>query len=410
MNPQYLSDTRAIRLVCIAIVLAFSYGVWYSYSVFLVALFEEFGWSRSTLALGFSIFAVVHGVSNPVVGRLCDKINPAYLVVFGGTGVSLSLLYVSFIETPAQLFFGFGVLTAISVALCGWAPSLVQVQRNHKARLGFAIGFISSGIGVGMLLIVPLVQLLIQNYGWRLAYQIFALISVCVIVPIGIFLIKLPSVQSFLQLEQEQGVEVKGSPSLPDAMRDAKFWLIVGAFFFGSMGSQILHVHQVVFLVEHGISTMVGATVVSVIGIASILGKTGGGWLSDLIEREKVFVAGNLIMICSVFVLFLSAETGSVFIAYLFAVLLGVGYSANAAIAPAMMSDHFSGRYFGSILGVGLFGSAIGAALGPWIAGELFDFNGDYSLAFRLAILCGVLAAISGFGVKILKLATVRTR
>ena len=87
-----------------------------------------------------------------------------------------------------------------------------------------------------------------------------------------------------------------------------------------------------------------------------------------------------------------------------------MGYSANAAIAPAMMSDHFSGRYFGSILGVGLFGSAIGAALGPWIAGELFDFNGDYSLAFRLAILCGVLAAISGFGVKILKLTTVRTR
>ena len=121
------------------------------------------------------------------------------------------------------------MLTAIS-GLCGWAPSLVQVQRNHKARLGFAIGFISSGIGVGMLLIVPLVQLLIQNYGWRLAYQIFALISFCVIVPIGIFLIKLPSVQSFLQLEQEQGVEVKGSPSLPDAMRDAKFWLIVGAF------------------------------------------------------------------------------------------------------------------------------------------------------------------------------------
>ena len=186
-------------------------------------------------------------------------------------------------------------------------------------------------------------------------------------------------------------MEVKGSPSLPDAMRDAKFWLIVGAFFFGSMGSQILHVHQVVFLVEHGIPTMVGATVVSVIGVASILGKTGGGWLSDIIEREKVFVAGNLIMICSVFVLFLAGETGSVSTAYLFAVLLGVGYSANAAIAPAMMSDHFSGRYFGSILGIGLFGSAIGAALGPWIAGELFDLNGDYSLAFRLAILLSLI-------------------
>jgi Sugar phosphate permease len=107
VNPKYFNDARAIRLVCIAVVLAFSYGVWYSYSVFLVALFEEFGWSRSTLALGFSVFAVVHGLSNPVVGRLCDKVNPASLVVYGGVGVSLSLLYVSTIETPAQLFFGF---------------------------------------------------------------------------------------------------------------------------------------------------------------------------------------------------------------------------------------------------------------------------------------------------------------
>ena len=83
-----------------------------------------------------------------------------------------------------------------------------------------------------------------------------------------------------------------------------QFWLIVSAFFFGSMGSQILHVHQVVYLVEHGISPLVGASVVSIVGIASILGKTGGGWLSDLIEREKVFLVGNIIMVLSVFVQF----------------------------------------------------------------------------------------------------------
>ena len=406
---MYLKDARAIRLICIAIILALSYGVWYSYSVFLVALLEEFDWSRSTLALGFSAFAIVHGLSNPVVGRLCDKVNPAFLVVAGGFGVCFSLLYVSFIETPCQLFFGFGFLTAISVALCGWAPSLVQVQRNHKARLGFAIGFISSGIGLGMLLIVPLVQILIQSFGWRQAYQIFAFICAFVIVPIGIFLITLPSGRPQDPQGGESGEEFQNSPTLTDAMKSYNFWLIVGAFFFGSMGSQILHVHQVVYLVEHGIPTMVGATVVSVIGVASILGKTGGGWLSDSIEREKVFVAGNIIMILSVFFLFLSGETGSIITAYLFAVLLGIGYSANAAIAPAMMSDKFSGKYFGSILGVGLFGSAIGAAIGPWVAGELYDLNGNYDIAFYLAIFCGILAAISGFGVKILKLAPVRT-
>ena len=389
-------------------VLALAYGVWYSYSVFLVALLGEFAWPRSTLAAGFSIFAIVHGLSNPVVGRLCDKLNPAFFVVGGGIGVCFSLVYVSFIETPFQLFFGFGVMTAISVALCGWAPSLVQVQRNHKNRLGFAIGFVSSGIGVGMLLIVPLVQILIEVFGWRQAYRIFAFICAFIIIPIGVYLITLPSGALLSSGQIQTKKTSKDSPTLREAIRDYKFWLIVGAFFFGSMGSQILHVHQVVYLVEHGISPMIGATVVSIIGISSILGKTGGGWLSDLVEREKVFVTGNIIMVLSVFTLFLSGTTASVAMAYIFAIFLGVGYSANAAIAPAMMSDHFSGSSFGSILGVGLFGSAAGAALGPWMAGELFDQKGDYSLAFCLAILCGVLAAVSGFGVKVLKLTKAR--
>ena len=185
---KLLFDQRAQRLICIATTLALAYGIWYSYSVFLVALLTEFDWSRSTLAAGFSIFAIVHGLANPIVGRLCDKVNPGYLVVLGGCGVGSSLFYVSTIESPAQLFFGFGVLTAVSVAFCGWAPSLVQVQRNHKARLGFAIGFISSGIGVGMLLIVPLVQVLIESYGWRHAYKILGLACIFIIVPIGLYL------------------------------------------------------------------------------------------------------------------------------------------------------------------------------------------------------------------------------
>ena len=142
-----------LKLFLIATVLALAYGIWYSYSVFLVAFDETFNWSRSTLAAGFSIFALVHGVTNPVSSALCDRINSGILVVAGGFCISISLLLVSFIKTPFDLFLFFGVFTAISVSMCGWGPSLVQVQRSFKHNLGFAIGFVSSGIGVGMVIL-----------------------------------------------------------------------------------------------------------------------------------------------------------------------------------------------------------------------------------------------------------------
>ena len=387
-----------------ALSLAVAYGVWYSYSVFLVALSTEYQWSRSTLAAAFSIFALVHGLANPIVGRLSDRYDPALLMFFGALGIFLSLYYVSFLNSPSELFLGFGFFAAISVSFCGWAPSLVQVHNNYKENLGFAIGFISSGIGVGMLVIVPLVQVLIDFFGWREAFKLLAIMCLLTIAPIGIFLYFKPfqSKPRHVNGVKPNSTNLTESSNLTikRAIRSKTFWLIIGAFFFGSMGSQILHVHQVAFLVESGITSLAAASVVSIVGISSILGKTGGGWLSDFIEREVVFISGNFLMILSVSVLFFAGGLSSLSLAYFFALLLGVGYSANAAIAPAIMSDSFDGPNFGSLLGFGLFASAMGASLGPLIAGELYDFFGAYDIPLLLASICGFFALAMGWSIK----------
>jgi MFS family permease len=80
---------------------------------------------------------------------------------------------------------------------------------------------------------------------------------------------------------------------------------------------------------------------------------------------------------------------------YGYAVLLGVGYSATASLMPAMVSDRFGGPHFGAIVGVGLMGAAVGSAVGPWMAGFLFDRTGSYMLAFAIAAGCGVAAGAS---------------
>jgi predicted MFS family arabinose efflux permease len=353
------------------------------------------------------VFTLVHGAVNPLVGALCARFRPLRVMAAGGVAMGLALFADSFIATPLGLYLLFGVLTALAVALAGWVPALVYTQRAFQDRVGLAIGIVSSGVGVGMLLVVPLTQALIGAFGWRAAFQVLAGISVVWIVPASLWLMKN---QSRGQGRRGQGPEKKNQPksdpdpiTLAKAMRMESFWLLVAAFFFGNVCSQTLHVHQVAFLVDKGMAAMVAASVVGVVGVASIVGKTGGGWLSDRVERELVYVAGIAIMAASALALLALGASPSVWAAYGYAVMLGVGYSVTATLTPAMMSDRFSGQHFGAIVGIGLMGSAAGSALGPWLAGTLYDASGSYTLPLVIAVGCAALAGAAGWRARALR-------
>jgi MFS family permease len=390
----------------IALSLAIAYGIWYSYSVILVALLAEFGWSRSVLAGAFSVFTLVHGGVNPLVGALCARFRPLRVMATGGAAMGVTLFACSTISTPLELYVVFSVLTALAVSAGGWVPSLVFVQGQFKERLGLSIGIISSGVGVGMVLVVPLTQLLIDQFGWRTAFRGLGLMAVLWIVPSSLWLRSRLRGQSPNPVLTQAGPDSGSDPnnlSLAQAARTQPFWLLVAAFFFGNLCSQTLHVHQVAFLVDHGIAAMVAASVVSVVGFASIVAKTGGGWLSDRVERELVYVAGIGVMVASAFALLLVGENPTVWGAYAFAVLLGVGYSVTASLTPAMVNDRFSGRHFGAIVGIGLFGAAVGSAVGPWLAGSIYDATGSYTVPFLIAAGGGVIAAACGWRARILR-------
>ena len=99
-----MPSTRALSLGVIALTLALAYGIWYAYSVILVALLAEFGWSRSVLAGAFSVFTVVHGASGPVIGTLCARFRPMRVTTAGGVAMGITLFADSFISTPVQLY------------------------------------------------------------------------------------------------------------------------------------------------------------------------------------------------------------------------------------------------------------------------------------------------------------------
>lgn len=405
-----MMSARSLALGVIAVTLALAYGVWYAYSVVLVALLHEYGWSRSLLAGAFSVFTLVHGGVNPLVGMLCDRLRPFGLMALGGAVLGAALWADSYIDSPWQLYLFFGVFTAIAVAAAGWIPAIVQVQRDFQDKLGLALGIVSAGVGVGMLVVVPVTQLLIDAYGWRTAFRVLGAVCVLWIVPSSLYMLRHSS-GSRGNRDQVPPKTIPEKPgvsavTLAEALRGQPFWLMMAAFFFGNICSQTLHVHQVAYLVDQGVSALIAASVVGAVGAASIAGKIGGGWLSDRFEREKVYMGGIAIMLCAVAALAAISGAPPHWAIYGYAVLLGVGYSATASLIPAMVSDRFGGAHFGAIVGVGLMGSAAGSALGPWLAGFLFDLTGSYMPAFAIAAGCGVVAGAAGWRARTLRLRT----
>ncbi|OGK94967.1 MAG: hypothetical protein A2W08_13320 [Candidatus Rokubacteria bacterium RBG_16_73_20] len=349
-------------------------------------MLREFGWSRSLLAGAFSVFVLVHGAAAPALGWLADRIGPRRLFVAGAAILALGLGLAGAVERPWHLYAAFGVVSAIGVACAGWVPAVVLVQRWFPTRVGAALGLTSAGIGVGILLVVPATQALVEWLGWRWAFRLAALAVLAWTVPMTLAVVRDPP-------GGPAGAGARlGGVTPREALGTPAFWLVCAASFLGSLGTQMLLVHQVAYLVDHGISALAAASVVSLVGLASIVGKTGGGWLSDTIGRRVTYTLGMACVVASVGVLGLLARTPGPLPAYAYGALVGVGYSVTAPLLPALVSDLFRGRHFGTIVGIVQVANSVGGAAGPWLGGRVFDLTGSYRDALLVAVATSVAA------------------
>ncbi|MBI2217465.1 MAG: MFS transporter [Candidatus Rokubacteria bacterium] len=393
------------------VTLGLVYGIWYSYSVFLVALLREFGWSRSVLAGAFSVFALVHGFSGLGLGWLGDRFGPRRLVIVGGVLLTVAVPLNGAVNQPWQLYATFGLLTAVGVATAGWVPAVILVQRWFPQRLGVALGVASSGVGMGIFLVVPLAQFLIDAGGWRWAFRVLGALMLAWVVPASVWLVRDPPAVPASSATADRTRSAAGPVAAPasaariadtiarhgvtlgQALRTWRFWALGIIQILGNMASQMLLVHQVAYLVDHRIPAIVAATVVSVVGLSSIAGKMGGGWFSDAFGRELAYTIGMACLAASIGVLGVVALAPNPRLAYVYAVLIGVGYAATAPLMPAVISDLFRGRHYGAIFGALHVSNAMGGAFGPWLAGRIFDATGSYQAAFMTAVFTASLSA-----------------
>ncbi len=382
------------------ITLGVVYGVWFAYSVFLLALVEDMGWSRSLTAGAISVMSVVHGLSGPMNGRLIERFGAQKVIALGGGLFAVGMLLTSQIQTWWQLYFTFGVISAIGISQAGWVPFIVTVERWYPTKLGTALGFAMSGIGFGILVFVPAINALIETYGWRQTFMFLAALGPLWIIPAALVLLKMPEQAPENESSTPPISETTSVPSEPlyrdwvlkTALRSPRFWLAGACFMTGACVAQILLMHQFAFMVDQGIDKTESAFITGVIGISSIVGQLFWGNLSDRIGRERAYTMAAVCNLLAIGALVYLGSILALWVAVSFAIFVGLGYGANTPIFPATSRDLFTSPFFPSIFGTLAISGSLGAAIGAWLGGWLYDVTGGYS---AMLVVSAVLAVLS---------------
>jgi MFS family permease len=390
------------------VTLALAYGVWYSFSVFFVALLKEFGWSRSVGAGAFSICVIISSIISPLVGGIVYSIGPKKVIVLGSLILGAGLALCSLMQTWWQFYLFFSFIAAAGIGAAGWVPNIMIIQDWFKEKRGLATGIISSGIGIGIFVCVPSVQYLITQWGWRRAYQVLALFIPLIIISLAIAFLKKPP-----ETPESSPTKIGISPtfikdplvvnekwvsrswSVRKALRTKQFWLLGISFFLGNLITQSVFTHQVAFFVDHGMKALFASYVVGLIGIMSLGGKIIWGALSDKIGREITYTMGCACSMLSMILLILFSVFPLPTITYFFSLFFALGYAVAATHPPLITGDIFGGQAFGKIFGSLMIFIGVGGAFGAWFAGFIFDLTGGYVPAFVFLILCALFACFN---------------
>lgn len=378
-------------------------GISSSFSVFYVALLDEFQWSRGNTASVMSMSLIVYTICAPVVGNLIDRFGPRKVINTGVIVLSLGLILSATVQNLTQFFLFYGLIAGAGSTSIGVVSYSSIIAHWFVKKRGLASGITVSGMGLGMFLFVPLAQQLISVWGWRASFVIFGSLVLVILLPLnGIFLRHKP---------EEMGTYPDGVdyPICPECEHDGngenkfaaevewtllktistfRFWALIAFTALSVFAVASILFHSVRFLVDQGFSKMTAAVIFALVGIVSSVFRIFWGWLSDRIGRESTFTMSALCSCLGYTSLLLMAITGRTAFAYTFCIFFGMGWGGAAPMYMAVAADLFRGRIFGLIYGIVEGGAGLAGAFGAWTAGYIFDQTGSYQLSFVLATVC----------------------
>ena len=371
-----LIDTRA-RVVFGAALTQFSViGLLFAFGLFFKPLEAEFGWSRTLISSASSLSFLLMGVLAIPAGRLNDRFGPRIVLSVTGISYALGFLLMSQVTAPWQMFVIFGTFMALGLSTHD-VVTLGTIARWFTARRGLMSGVVKTGTALGQITLPPLVAALLLAFGWRQSLIVMGILALILL------MIAAVSMQSPPAPRHNPG-QSRATPlgqSFAEARTTRTFRTLCAAqlLFFPAMMS--VPMHLAVHGTDLGMTTATAATLLSVLGAASIAGRLSVGTLSDRIGGKRAFALCFTILTFSLTALIFITAHGP-----LFAMVAVYGFSHGGlfTVVSLLVAEYFGMRAHGAIFGTILFFGTLGGAAGPIAVGWIFDTTQSYQLAFAM--------------------------
>ena len=376
-------------------VMTIIWGAVVSFGVFLKPMAAEFGWTRAMTSGAYSMCMFALGLFFIVTGRLNDKFGPRIVVTICGIFLGLAYLLLSQINALWQLYMLYGVMVAIGLS-SGFVPLTSTVARWFVKRRGLLTGLVASGHGAGGLIGPPVAVWLIASYGWRSSYFIIGVIALVLLTLIAQFLRRDPS-QKGLHPYGESEASQEGLVSEPrgfspkEAINARQFWVFSAMYFCFGFSFNAILVHIVPHATDLGISDVMAANILAIIGGLNFAGRIGIGSVGDRIGIKPSLIISFVLVSVSLFCLLLTRD---LWMFCLIAAIFGFGAGGLAALESPAVAELFGMRAHGSILGLASFAVTTGGAAGTILAGYIFDITDSYYIAFMLCAVLGVMGLV----------------
>jgi predicted MFS family arabinose efflux permease len=376
--------SAALILTAGFLVLFIGGGARFAVGLTLKPIVDDLGWGRSELGLAVALFQVVSAAAMFAAGYLADRAGPR-LVLGGGllvSGIGIGLM--SVMVAPWHALVLYGVVFALGNGAASLIPVGVMVTRAFPKRTGLANAVVTSGMGVGQLVMIATLAAVLMAMGWRSVYLCLGVVHLA-LVPLLIGAIPKTTPTQAKAARPNNGVGVI------EAARSRQFWLLMAIYAICGFDDFFVSTHVVAFAQDCGVDAFLAGNLLALMGLTGLIGvvasgafsdRAGPAWPTALSFAARVVVFG-LVMV----------DQSAVSVA-VFALVFGATFLVTAPLVVVFVSESFGTRHLGALSGLITMVHHIFGGIGAYLGAAVFDATGSYDVAFSIMFAVSLLALL----------------
>lgn len=367
-----------------ALMVLIATGMSRSFGLFLTPVSESLDTGREVFSLAIAVQSIIYGL--PLAGMVADRVGARWVIFWSGLILALGLFVTSTVNSVPGLFLGVAIMAGIALSGTGFVVALGAVGRAvppHRRTAAF--GIIAAAGSIGILAMAPLSQSLIGAFGWQTAMKQLSLVMA-----IAAFAALLLPAEGKADLDPDAALPM--SRALRRARASRSYLLLVSGFFVCGFHVSFIGTHLPAFLEDGGLDSWVAPAALGLIGLFNIGGSLLFGSLGDRMRKRTLlaFLYSTRAVLMVVFLLVpLTAVSALVFSA-----AIGVVWLATVPLTSGIVAVIFGTRYLSTLFGIVFLGHQLGAFLGVWLGGRIFDATGSYDTVWLIAIGLGIASAL----------------